>query len=119
MAQALFESLTDLHTCASAGLAAFDGQPASEPAVTVMDELGIDLSDHRSNIITAQDQEQYDLFFAMSQNHKNALIDLGIPYDKIKTPERDIADPYGGSLDDYRAARDQIKKEIEAWLGEL
>lgn len=52
----------------SAGLL-FDGQPASPPAVEVLAELGIDLSSHRSRIMTAEALTGADLIIAMERRH--------------------------------------------------
>ena len=119
MAQAIIGHISNHgHTCASAGLAAYPGRPASEYAMDALGEIGIDFV-HTSRQINERDQNNYDLFFAMTKAHKTALINLGFDPEEIITPVQDVTDPYGGTLDHYRAVRDQIKTEMEHLLNFL
>lgn len=92
----------------SAGLAAATGAPASENAIIVLNEIGIDISDFRSSSIQNVIYENYDLYVPMTYSHAMMLIDLGIDKRKIYLFNSAVFDPYGGSVEVYRKTRDQI-----------
>lgn len=52
----------------SAGLR-FDGEPASANGVDVMAERGLDISEHRSRMVTREMVEHADLVIAMAREH--------------------------------------------------
>ncbi len=93
----------------SAGTWAREGDPASTGSQMVMGEKGIDLSSHRSRCVTKEMLEEYSLSLVMERNHKEAL-QAEFPelanriflLSEIAGSARDIRDPYGGSLADYR-----------------
>ena len=104
---------------ASAGFIS-EGDRVSQNAVSVMKEIGIDISSHTSKIITA-DMTSADRIFCMSKSHKSALINAGVPGDKISVLSGGISDPYGGSAETYRSCRDEIINATDSLLygGEL
>lgn len=97
----------------SAGTYAVPGLPASRYSQSLAQERGLDLDQHRSRPLLLQELEQADWVFAMSRSHLADVLDL-CPEAKGKaflvshlSPSqslrgRDIADPYGGGLKDYR-----------------
>lgn len=100
--------------CASAGTSAFCGDMACENAVLALKEKGIDISEHRARSISVPLLEEADLILCMSESHRAALIDAA-PFAASKIQlisETGIADPYGGDIDHYRMARDQIEEAI-------
>ena len=102
----------------SAGLAAFAGDPASENAVAVMKERGVDLSAHRSRALTRELLENCDVVVCMSDGHRRALL----PYadaEKLRVPAGGVPDPFGGDPDVYRACRDALSAYADALLAEL
>ena len=60
-------------TVASAGTLGWGGRPATAHAVAVMEEMGLDLSSHRSRRIDAADLD-VDLVLAMTRDHAGAVI---------------------------------------------
>ncbi|WP_085832134.1 low molecular weight phosphatase family protein [Clostridium merdae] len=124
MAEGLFRKMllergiTDI-TCSSAGLFANAGEPAAENAVAVCRELGVELSSHRAKPVTKELLQSADLFVVMMQNHAGALQAAGVPREKIKVLGGGVGDPYGGSMEIYRASCDQIRKALEELLYEL
>ncbi len=106
----------------SAGLSVYVPAEATENAVLVMDELGIDISDHKSCQITKESVIWADLVLAMTSGHRNILIDLyPEASDKIYTiseyaygTEEDVADPFGGDAEEYRQCALQIKDAVNA-----
>ena len=102
-------------TVSSAGLSAFNGEPASQHAIDVCREKGIDLTGHRSRRLNPEIAEKTDIFAVMTQQHRYFLLRLGIPDHKIRVLG-DIPDPFGGSEEDYRQCRDRIYSETEKLL---
>ena len=98
--------------CRSAGIATYTGSPASDDAIRVMKEIGIDMSDFRSTSIKAILADEYDLYVPMTYNHATALREYGIGKSRIYLFHHDIADPYGGGINFYRHTREQLIEEI-------
>ncbi len=106
---------------ASAGVFAREGQPASQQAVTVMKESGIDISGHVSRQLTPARAEASDYIVALTEGHAD-LIRENFPEaaGKIHTLHsynpanagRDVMDPFGGSVESYRKTRDEIESAL-------
>ena len=94
----------------SAGIATFTGSPASDNAVKVMKEIGIDLSHFRSTSMQAIFAEDFDLYVPMTYHHAMALMEYGVGKHKIYLYDSDVPDPYGGSVEFYRSTRDELRK---------
>ncbi|PYK98541.1 MAG: ribose 5-phosphate isomerase B [Verrucomicrobia bacterium] len=111
----------------SAGVGAIEGQPPSAYAVQALGELGIDISQQRSRMLTAEVVNQADYIFGMTHGHVDA-INLLYPQAAEKTFllrefdetldvfEKDIPDPIGGSYEVYLDCRDQIEQGIASML---
>src|SRR5438477_302935 len=111
----------------SAGVGAIEGQPPSAYAVRALKELGIDISQQRSRMLTADVVNQADYIFGMTHGHVDA-INLLYPQAAEKTFllrefdetldifEKDISDPIGGSFEIYCNCRDQIEQGIASML---
>ena len=130
MAEALFRHATKgsgKFRAMSAGLGAIDGQPPSNHAMRAMQELGIDISHQRSQMLTGELVHRADYIFGMTHSHVDAVM-LMYPSAAEKTFllrefdetlhefEKDISDPINGSLDVYVNCRDQIEQGIAAML---
>ena len=92
------------HEIVSAGVAAGDGAPASGHAVTCMQQRGLDISGHSSSNVLAHDLGAIDAFLVMGPHHGHALIEHGVPSERIIVVNGDrggVPDPFGGSLDAY------------------
>lgn len=101
----------------SAGISAMAGAPPSSEAVTLMDEAGAPLEDHRSQPLTQQMIRHADLILAMTRGHEHA-ISHSIPEAAAKVallmPEgQDVADPIGGPLEVYRTCAQQIAQGVD------
>jgi protein-tyrosine phosphatase len=100
----------------SAGISAIPGLPASEPAVTVMDELGINIRPHRSRLLTRDLAESADMIVVMTGLHKLAVssrfptcdprVYLLRSFDSKRGG--DVTDPIGLSVAIYRRTRQDI-----------
>lgn len=117
MAQYIFEAEAKKRgidcECRSAGIATFTGSPASDNAVKVMKEIGIDMSGFRSTAIHAVLSDDFDLYVPMTYNHAAALCQYGVGKSKIYLISKDVPDPYGGSVDFYRNTRDTLIRDME------
>lgn len=111
----------------SAGMAAAPGYPASDHAVTACSEIGIDISTHASRAMTRQLAAESDLVLCMELHHLYAVRDLfpegASRFDLLSRfalgdPEINlgVADPIGGSLQEYRESRDNIQDYIKRAL---
>lgn len=124
IAQKLNCSLEDLPrykiNVLSAGTFAGRGMPASDSAVLAMRRAGIDISNHASQPVSPALLEQADLILVMSRSHKDFICSL-VPTacSRIKLiAESGVADPMGGSDQDYVDCADYMEKHIEARLKE-
>lgn len=116
MAEGIFNKKAaekQLHVRAvSFGLAAVPGMSASDKAVAVCREIGVDISAHRTHFIYDFQPASIDKFYCMSSEHAAILTQsVGIPEEKVEL--LGVADPYGGSLDTYRMCRDVIDGCVE------
>jgi ribose 5-phosphate isomerase B len=116
---------------ASAGLFAHPGQPASHGSVQAADELGIDLSGHRSGQIDGPSLARTDWVIAMTPGqlatfeeryptYKGRLGLVGEPGVDFRhrPPPRGsvgVADPFGGSLALYRDLARQLSEFLARW----
>jgi len=108
----------------SAGLrVARPGEPATAHALDAMAELGLSLQAHQAHQLNASDLRSPDLILTMTRAHREELRQsYPTAADRLFTlceytsaPEgagRDIVDPIGGDMDEYRACRDQLEKEL-------
>ncbi len=121
MAEALLRKKNTDHNVSSAGLSVLFAAPAAENAKTIMQEYGCDLSDHRSRQLTAEIVADADLILTMTEAHKK-LVCAFFPdaTDKTQTlggfaghPGQDVADPFGGDVDIYRACATEIQGLLE------
>ncbi len=115
---------------ASAGIGAVNGQPPSPHAVTALKPLGIDISGHRSRMLTAQAVREADYIFALTRSHAEGIlyfhpeaaekVFLLREFDETADPmDRDVADPIGASLEAYVECRDQIRRGVVSALESL
>ncbi|NLF32763.1 MAG: threonylcarbamoyl-AMP synthase [Planctomycetes bacterium] len=103
----------------SAGTMGGAGLPPTEQAVAAAAERGADISGHCSWPATADVIRGSDLILCMTEAHRRQIIQIApAAADRVERldPDRDIADPVGGSLEVYRRAIAQIARAVEARL---
>jgi protein-tyrosine phosphatase len=120
------EGLDARHRVSSAGVWALDGRPASEHAITVMAERQIDITEHIAHTITAEDMAEADLILIMSREHGQIIRNTWPQYDwkihrlsEMVGQRRDVVDPYGGPIEEYRACADILSDYIERGFGRI
>lgn len=110
---------------ASFGLAAEDGQPPSANSVKAMQRIGLDVSGHRSRLLTQAEVDRSIVIFGMTESHLAALhsrFDVLPAFvlllrDVLPTDvPRDIPDPFGGGYRDYEECRDSMVEAIPAMV---
>jgi protein-tyrosine phosphatase len=95
--------------------------------VTVLGEQGIDISGHRSRPVTADEVAWADLVLAMSPSHLAALEDFDVGHKAALITDflegeaagQGVADPFGGSLDDYRRTYQVLAAAVGGLLDRL
>lgn len=96
----------------SMGFAANDGELPTANAVECMKEIGIDISGKRARRVLMEDLEQADMFYVVTDSHKNIISDA-IPDDEDRVMVLDVPDPFGSGIEVYRECRDKIKTYFE------
>lgn len=99
----------------SAGISAAEGSPASVNSVKACEEIGVDISGHRSTQLTNQMFYEADEVVPMTKTHQIIMQDAFKNREKI-LPALDVPDPFGGDLEEYRLCRNRIKEKIEELL---
>ncbi|OPZ50710.1 MAG: Low molecular weight protein-tyrosine-phosphatase wzb [Firmicutes bacterium ADurb.BinA052] len=125
MAEAMARKLIESGPCAddwaveSAGAGAVEGDPATDNAVAVLAELGLDLAGHRARLLAPEMVSRADIILTMERRHLERVLEL----DPLAAPrarmlaQSDIADPFGCGIEVYRRTRDEIQHSLAAWLG--
>jgi tRNA threonylcarbamoyl adenosine modification protein (Sua5/YciO/YrdC/YwlC family) len=106
----------------SAGVMAYSGMPASEEAIEVAREAGLDLSAHRSRLLDVERIRSCDWVFAMSRSHRDRILSLcpdAADRCRLLDASGDIPDPIGAGLDAYRRTAEQIRRALEIRLKEI
>jgi protein-tyrosine phosphatase len=107
----------------SAGLAAMIGGGAAVEAMEAAQELGADLSGHRSRLLTPRLAAQADYLIAMTQSHVQVLNaqygQLGSRPRLLSPDGEDIPDPIGAEQQVYRDCARQIVGHLEKLLPEI
>ena len=92
----------------SAGVWAEDGHGASPNAIVTLAGRGMDLTGHRSQLLTPALLGEADIVLVMEEAHRRSLFYLAPqhfgPYfllTEMSGGHADIADPYGGSAEGY------------------
>jgi protein-tyrosine-phosphatase len=111
----------------SAGTSAIFGAPASANAIEAAREHGLDLTGHRSAPLTPDRLEWADVVLAMGPAHLANIAALGagqrasLVTDFLEGPDAGmpVADPFGGSLDEYRRTFVQLEEAVTAVVQRL
>ncbi len=114
MSRALFDRAAGgRHTSASAGSIAEAGGRVHPEVLEVMDEIGIDLSDRRPQMLSRELAERADVVVTMGCGD-------ACPYIPGKRYiDWDLPDPKGRPIDEVRATRDEIRGRVRTLLEDL
>jgi len=111
----------------SAGTGAWDGAPASEGSYLVSLENGLDLSGHRARQVTTDIVAGADVILGMGAHHVDRAVALGGvgrahllgEYAGEPAETAEVADPFGGDLEEYRETFARLRLLLEAALPRL
>lgn len=106
----------------SAGTLGFSGGRGSRESVEVCRARGIDISDHRQQGLAAELIHRSDYIYVMAGHHMDAVRSIS-PSDvgkaKLLDSDGDIADPIGGTIEDYEAVAQRITSALQKRLSEV
>lgn len=119
MAEAIFKekikNYRDFCSVASFGVNAMTGDTANEKAVEILKtEYNIDISEHRSRIISNYAIDLCDYIICMDR-YNYGIIEL-VAGEKAILLGNGIDDPYGGDIEVYRDCAKQIEEELDKLL---
>jgi protein-tyrosine-phosphatase len=111
----------------SAGTSAWEGAPASDGALLVGLERQLDLNPHRARQLDREIVGRADLLLAMGPHHLERIAALGgdgkafllTSFASHGQESRAVNDPFGGDLDGYRAAADELSRGISRMVDRL
>lgn len=113
----------------SAGTAAQDGSAASDLALRVAANQGLDLSDHRARVLSPERIASADLVIVMTRLHAGVVAQLAPDAPVILATEflppghplhgLDVPDPFGSSVEGYEATWEVLEECVDALFDEL
>ena len=117
--EAVTRGLGDVEV-ASAGTSAWDGAPASDGALLVSMERGLDLSSHRAQQLSHDVVAHHDLILTMGPHHLERVEALGgegqahllSAFASGGQRSDAVSDPFGGDLEVYRETFRELEGEI-------
>lgn len=130
MAMAIFRKLVQAEgedwQVASAGTWAIDGMSVTPKARLVLENQGIDISDHRSQQINRNLIDSFDLILTMERSQKEALI-AEFPHkanriyllSEVIGQVYDVKDPIGMSLKDFQTTHDELEQTLKSGLSKI
>lgn len=105
-------NITDVDV-GSAGVGAFAGDGVSINSILVANNRGVDISSHRARNINPEHILTTDLFFCMSDSHKQVL---SRHCNEEKIVVLNVADPYGRPIEAYEECAKQLESQFPAIL---
>ena len=104
----------------SGGVGAAEGAPASDGALLVALEHGLDLNEHRSRLVTPEVVAQADLVLTMSEAHARRVRELGgagrtdtlTGFATGGASGAGVSDPFGSDLSVYRQTFDELERYV-------
>lgn len=113
-------------TVFSAGINAWEGDMLSRNAAEVLREQSLGLSGHRAVRLTTEMLASADVIFTMTKSQEEYLTGKYPDYkNKIKALgdaagfSRDVADPFGGSLEVYRRCLQELDQMVRTVAAKL
>ena len=108
----------------SRGLYAHENEPISRGALDALESAqipvieGHDYRKHTAHTLTEQDVASFDLLIGMTASHAMEMM-MRFPQaaGRITCMPQQIADPYGGDAETYRACLEQIRACVGQMLG--
>lgn len=108
----------------SAGTSALVGHPAPPHAIEVMQEIGLDLANHRGAQVTPESLRAASLVLVAASTHKEQL-EARFPWVRGRVYRigqwlgHDIEDPWQRDLETFLRVRCALELAIESWRGRV
>lgn len=121
MAEALLQKRLADCEVSSAGLGALIGHGADPHALSLMQERGIDIGEHRARQLVDSVSRSADLILVMEQSHRRA-IEQQHPYTRGRVfrlghfEDTDVADPYRQDRAVFEECLELIERSVEHWV---
>ena len=110
-------------TIASAGIAAMNGGRASQEAVEVLAQQGLDLNEHISQPLREALVRHADVIFTLTASHRHAILSQWPEAEPrvhlLSNAGDDVSDPIGGTREMYSQCAEQIRSLISQRLDDL
>lgn len=124
MAEGLMRQLLPAHELFSAGICAADGEPADPIAVELMQELGIDIGEHRARPLASWMMHEADLVLTMDlrqlQYVRQRFPMAAGKVERLGEPGGiDIPDPYQRGRAAFRLSLQLIRQAVDRRLPQL
>lgn len=126
LTRTMFQQLQRPVQIASAGTLGLRGRPAPYNVHLVCNEIGVDVSDHRSQGLTHSLIAHADRVIVMEEYHGDRVLKLDPEADErlihlgdYFSPPGDVPDPIGQDVDAFRTCRDDILGALQKLLPEL
>ena len=100
----------------SAGVGAFPGDAVSINSILVAVNRGVDISEHRARNINPEHLLTTDLFFCMSDSHKQVLLRH---CDESKIVVLNVPDPYGRPIENYEECAKMLESHFPLILEKI
>lgn len=108
-------NITDIEV-GSAGVGAFPGDSVSINSILVAGSRGVDISSHRAKNINPEHILTTDLFFCMSDSHKQVLLRH---CDENKIIVLNVPDPFGRPIENYEECAKQLENQFPQILEKI
>ena len=108
-------NITDIEV-GSAGVGAFPGDAVSINSILVAGSRGIDISEHRARNVNPEHLTTTDLFFCMSDSHKQVLLRH---CDESKIVVLNVPDPYGRPMEIYENCAKMLENQFPQILEKI
>jgi len=98
------------------------GGKAADNAISVMARRSIDVSGHRSRLLSRELVEQADYVFAMTHAHRDAVQAVApSAADRVVLllEDEDLGDPIGGSEEEYEKCASVIERALQSRMQEV
>jgi len=103
----------------SAGTWGLDREPAAAGSLAVMNNKGIDISEHRARSVNQELLQAFDLILTMESGQKESMrMEFPESSDRIfllsemVDQKQDVDDPYGGAFLEYEHAAEEIEEYL-------
>jgi protein-tyrosine phosphatase len=124
MAEGLLKRALPDRIIRSAGVGALIGKPADPLSVKLMDEEGVDISDHCAQQVSSRLISQADLILVMDLEQKKYIEShfvgaRGKVFRLCEDRKIDVPDPYREGIESFRVAQKLIEEGVKFWVGQI